>query len=129
MVTRCILVPELRLRNLLKPEDIQTIKEKMIAQLKKIEADIVEYTELTKPISPENAIGRISRMDAINNKSVNEAALRNSKNKQQKLQRALKEIDSPSFGLCRQCGNPIEIEKLLVMPESIRCVTCIKSMR
>ena len=114
---------------MLKPSDIQSIKDKITAQLKKIEADIVEYTELTKPISPENAIGRISRMDAINNKSVNEAALRNTKNKQQKLQRALKEVESPSFGLCRQCGNAIEIEKLLVMPESIRCVACIKSMR
>ena len=44
------------------------IKEKMVAQLKKIEADIVEDTELTKPLSPENAIGRISRKEAINNK-------------------------------------------------------------
>lgn len=114
---------------LLNKEDIKSIRDKITAQLKKIEADIVEYTELTKPISPENAIGRISRMDAINNKSVNEAALRNTKNKQQKLQRALKEIKSPSFGLCRQCGEAIEIEKLLVMPESVRCVSCIKSMR
>lgn len=114
---------------MLKSSDIQLIKNKIASQLKKIEEDLVEYTELTKPISPENAIGRISRMDAINNKSVNEAALRNTKNKQQKLQRALKEVESSSFGLCRQCGNAIEMEKLLVMPESIRCVACIKSMR
>jgi len=37
---------------------------------------IENYKELTKPIAPENAIGRVSRMDAINNKSVNEAALK-----------------------------------------------------
>ena len=43
------------------------------------EQKILEYSELSKPISPENAIGRISRMDAINNKSVVEAALRESK--------------------------------------------------
>ena len=30
---------------------------------------IKEYRELTKPIHPNNAIGRVSRMDAINNKS------------------------------------------------------------
>ena len=39
---------------------------------------IEEYKELSKPIAPENAIGRVSRMDAINNKSVVEAALRES---------------------------------------------------
>ena len=37
--------------------------------------------EATKPISPENNIGRISRMDAINNKSVAEAAMGATKRK------------------------------------------------
>ena len=60
------------------------------SQLKKIEAQVLEkiaitkekiikYTELCKPIPPQNSIGRISRMDAINNKSVTEAALRQAK--------------------------------------------------
>ncbi|HIO59599.1 MAG TPA: TraR/DksA family transcriptional regulator, partial [Flavobacteriales bacterium] len=38
------------------------IKEKM----SNIDLRIVEYRELTKPIPPSVAIGRISRMDAIN---------------------------------------------------------------
>jgi DnaK suppressor protein len=114
---------------LLNPADIESIRTKILAQLKKLEVDIKEYKELTKPISPENAIGRISRMDAINNKSVNEAALHNSKNKLVRLQRSLSELESKSFGLCRQCGEEIELAKLLVMPESIRCVTCVKSAR
>ena len=60
------------------------------SQLKKIEVLVLEkiavtkekikkYTELCKPIPPQNSIGRISRMDAINNKSVTEAALRQAK--------------------------------------------------
>ena len=60
------------------------------SQLKKIEVlvlekiaitkeKIIKYTELCKPIPPQNSIGRISRMDAINNKSVTEAALRQAK--------------------------------------------------
>lgn len=114
---------------MLQPDDIQAIKTKIIAQLEKIAADIKEYTELSKPVSPENAIGRISRMDAINNKSINEAALRNSKSKEQRLKKALKELDTASYGLCRQCGETIEVAKLLIMPESVRCVSCTKGMR
>ena len=60
------------------------------SQLKKIEVlvlekiaitkeKIIKYTELCKPIPPQNSIGRVSRMDAINNKSVTEAALRQAK--------------------------------------------------
>jgi len=33
------------------------------------------FKEMSQPVSPENAIGRISRMDAIQNKSVVESAL------------------------------------------------------
>ena len=56
---------------------INTIKEAILDTEQKIQ----EYSELSKPISPENAIGRISRMDAINNKSVVEASLRESEEK------------------------------------------------
>ena len=41
--------------------------------------EITELIELTKPIAPDCAIGRVSRMDAINNKSINEASLREKK--------------------------------------------------
>lgn len=110
-------------------EQLEQIKTKILKLIAKTEEAIVEYTELTKPISPENAIGRISRMDAINNKSVNEAALRNSRNKLQRIKRCLSELNSESYGLCRQCGQSIEVAKLFVMPESLRCVSCVKGDR
>ncbi len=53
------------------------IKEEIISTTELVK----KYTELTKPISPENAIGRVSRMDAINNKSVNMVALKNAETK------------------------------------------------
>jgi DnaK suppressor protein len=103
----------------------QVIKDK----LTKVKCDILAYEELTKPIGPENAIGRISRMDAINNKSVNEAALRNSRKKRIQLERSLRELPSGRFGVCRQCERAIELEKLLVVPESILCISCVKNAR
>ena len=38
------------------------------------EKTVFKYNELCKPISPDDAIGRVSRMDAINNKSVFDTA-------------------------------------------------------
>ena len=64
----------------------EEIKLKLEAEIKSTKQKINDYTELCKPIAPENAIGRISRMDAINNKSVVEAALREAKKKMQQLQ-------------------------------------------
>lgn len=90
----------------------------------KVEKHIQDLKELTKPIAPENAIGRVSRMDAINNKSVNEAALRTAENKLKSINRAMEIIDDPNFGKCVRCGNDIPPGRLMIMPESTRCVRC-----
>ena len=79
---------------------------------------------LQKPISPENAIGRISRMDAINNKSINDVALRKAELKLSNLKVALSRIDDPDFGICRKCNQVIPIGRLLLMPQVATCVNC-----
>ncbi|MGB1318070.1 MAG: TraR/DksA family transcriptional regulator, partial [Flavobacteriales bacterium] len=68
--------------------------------------------------------GRISRMDAINNKSINDAALRQARNKLDKLQLAHQKCDDPAFGICIKCKGPIPMGRLTLMPESLRCVRC-----
>jgi DnaK suppressor protein len=56
--------------------NINELKQIILDEISKTKLLVKEYEELTKPIAPDVAIGRISRMDAINNKSVTEAALR-----------------------------------------------------
>lgn len=95
-------------------------------EIVKTEAQILEYRELTKPIGPENAIGRISRMDAINNRSVNEAALRQIEQKLKDLHRVLEKAGNKDFGICLKCKKPIPIGRLMIRPESLYCVQCAK---
>ena len=105
-------------------EDKQDIKKRILEELKKTEELILDYKESTKPISPENAIGRVSRMDAINNKSVVQAALRKAEEKFNKLKLVLDKVNDADFGLCMRCGNPIPIGRILLMPQSRNCVRC-----
>ena len=105
-------------------EDKQDIKKRILEELKKTEELILDYKESTKPISPENAIGRVSRMDAINNKSVVEAALRKAEEKLNKLKLVLDKVNDADFGHCMRCGNPIPIGRILLMPQSRNCVRC-----
>ena len=96
------------------------IREKIEVQKK----DITSYKELIKPISPDNAIGRLTRMEAISSKSINEAALSGAKRILSGLESALKMTDDPDFGLCRVCEEPIPFGRLMIMPESDLCVQC-----
>lgn len=99
-------------------------KESIIKSIEETQKDISNLKELTKPIPPENAIGRVSRMDAINNKSVSEAALTNAINKLTLLELVLQKINHEDFGLCVRCKNEIPIQRILLMPQSNRCVHC-----
>lgn len=105
-------------------EERQALKKKITELLESTQIKIEELEELTQPISPENSLGRVSRMDAINNKSVAEAALRTSKQKLSKLKIALSKIEKPEFGICVFCKNDIPAARLMFLPESSRCVRC-----
>ena len=104
-------------------KELETRFDEAIAQTQK---DIAALIDLTKPISPENAIGRISRMDAINNKSVNEASLRKTQAKLINLEKAFKKINNDDFGFCVQCKLPIPLGRIMLMPQSTKCVNCAR---
>ena len=110
----------------------ETDKKNLASQIRQkietVKKDIVSYAALSKPVAPDDAIGRLTRMDAIGNKSINEAALREARNTLAKLERALKMVDRPGFGLCVECEEPIPLARLMIMPETDMCVECAEEM-
>ena len=103
---------------------IDEIQLRLQAEIKSTKQKISDYTELCKPIAPENAIGRVSRMDAINNKSVVEAALREAKQKLQQLLVMQTKTENEDFGICVKCKQEITFRRLLIRPHSKFCVNC-----
>ncbi len=106
--------------------DKHQVEKAIQEEIKKADKEIETLESLTKPISPENSIGRISRMDAINNKGVNDAALSSYKLKRDQLKRALLRIDESGFSKCKNCGNEIPEGRILLKPESEFCVNCAR---
>ncbi len=113
---------------LMNPARRSELKQKILELITKYEHDIIETEKMTQPIKPENSLGRISRMDAINNKSVMEASLRNKISKRNKLKVALAKVDQEGFGSCNHCQKLINPKRLMFMPESTRCINCADRM-
>lgn len=105
-------------------EELKELKEIISERIKETKDEINHLKELTKPVAPDNAIGRLSRMDAINNKTINEASLRENKSKLQKLERAKDNLAGEKLGTCSKCGNDIVFGRLKFMPWTTRCVKC-----
>lgn len=109
----------------MKKNKIKEIEKIISKELNETLISINEYKELTKPISPENSIGRVSRMDAINNKSVMEESLRKLEAKYEKLKFIKTQTQNEDFGMCLKCKNEIPLGRIMIIPESRFCVKCV----
>ena len=105
---------------------MEEVKQKIMEEIEKTKELIKDFKEMTKPIEPDNAYGRLSRMDAIQSKSVNEASLRQAEERLSKLKYAYGKVDSPEFGKCKNCGGSIPLQRILLVPESPYCVKCVR---
>lgn len=108
----------------MKEYELKEIESLIHQEIDKTQISITNLEALTKPIAPENAIGRVSRMDAINNKSVNDAALLKAKQKLKNLQITLSNLHDSDFGICAKCHNSIPIGRIMLVPQSRFCVQC-----
>ena len=95
----------------------------LTTEKEKVLIKIEELKELSMPIEPDCAIGRVSRMDAINNRGISEAALQKAHEKLKKINISLSSINDDNFGNCIHCGEEIAIQRLLLMPGSL-CIKC-----
>jgi DnaK suppressor protein len=102
----------------------QQVKGLLENKQRRLVKQIAELKEMVVPEGLDSAVGRVSRMDAINNRSVNEAALRKKTMQLKSIEAALKDIDNPYFGKCIKCGKTIQKERIMLIPESKVCVEC-----
>ena len=106
--------------------DIQRkiIKDKIIDSIEDIREEVEELKLITGVVAPDRAIGRISRMDAINNRSINKSVQDNAEERLGQLQYALTKADGDKFGICESCGMAINLNRLLSVPEAVNCMDC-----
>jgi DnaK suppressor protein len=116
------------MRGNVETEKRKQLKDHIKNKIEDLKKDIKSYRLNSKPVAPDNAIGRLTRMEAINSKSINEATLNKSEQTLSKMERALKMVDDPDFGLCRECEEPIPFARLMIVPESDLCVQCAEAM-
>jgi len=66
-------------------------------------------------VAPDNALGRLSRMKALNDRAVSEASLNAANTKLSRLETALGKADRPDFGLCANGHIPIPPSRILLI--------------
>lgn len=72
----------------------------------------------------QTRVGRLSRMDALQQQAMASAAEVRRRAELRRLDAALARIDAGDFGVCEQCDEPIARRRLEVDPGATRCIAC-----
>ena len=108
----------------MEPREIEEIREHLLAWQEKLARQLPSLKEAAKPVPPDDALGRLTRLDAIQSQEISKNTLQQVQAQLAKLEFALSRIGSPDFGLCSECDNPIPAARLKAMPGATRCVNC-----
>ncbi|MFP4362349.1 MAG: TraR/DksA family transcriptional regulator [Spirochaetia bacterium] len=105
-------------------EELQEIKGLISDKITELESSIPYLKSETQAIEPSISLGRLTRMEAISEKEVNEYVLAQNEKSLQRLKNALDRIEKGNYGKCVRCGKEIPIGRLRLMPEALICVPC-----
>lgn len=73
----------------------------------------------------QQSVGRLSRMDALQNQAMAQATSRRRSARRQRILAALCRLDEGEFGYCTECGEEIPRGRLALDPTHPTCVTCV----
>ena len=74
----------------------------------------------------QQSVGRLSRMDAIQQQSMDLAREERRRTRLKVVDAALQRITTDDYGYCLVCGDDIPYRRLQSDPAVTRCVDCIK---
>ncbi|MGI3210790.1 TraR/DksA family transcriptional regulator [Roseovarius tibetensis] len=72
----------------------------------------------------QQAVGRLSRMDALQNQAMAKAGHARRQAQRTRLEAALRRMDEGEFGYCEDCGDEIGKGRLDLDPAAMRCISC-----
>ncbi|NIQ95787.1 MAG: TraR/DksA family transcriptional regulator [Desulfuromonadales bacterium] len=110
--------------NELQDDQIEELREDLLALREQLEKLLQSTQESSRPVDLNEPIGRVTRIDAIQQQSMAQAGRRAQELQLSRVKAALAAMASGDYGLCRRCEEPIAYTRLKVSPESPFCVDC-----
>jgi len=105
-------------------ERLQHFRSRLEALRAELEAALSADDEATNPVSPDRAIGRLTRQDAMQAQQMALELRRRNRMRLEQVRRALERIEEGDYGFCTRCEDPISDARLEVRPEAPLCVDC-----
>jgi RNA polymerase-binding transcription factor len=106
-------------------DDSEQVRVALRAHKRRIEQESQAAAEARDPVAlDQQAVGRLSRIDAFQAQQMAEAQERRRKVQLVRIEMALRRLEAGEYGYCVSCGKEIAPRRLEVDPLAERCIDC-----
>ena len=107
--------------------EIEEFRLRLVQEQEDVRQDDTAQAKDRSPVKlDQQAVGRLSRMDAMQQQAMAQAASRRRAGRQSRIIAALKRIEDGEFGYCQDCGEHIGKARLQLDPTIPNCMPCAK---
>jgi DnaK suppressor protein len=94
-------------------------------QLAKLKKSMTVTDESLKTVELDQAaVGRLSRMDSLQNQALAKGLRERENARLNFIQEAIRRLAAGTYGVCIECGGRVAVGRLFVFPESGTCASC-----
>ncbi len=105
--------------------DLKYFEKRLKERIKTIAGEQEQQKNNTAPVELDQArIGRLSRMDALQQQAISKAAARLTNLERQRIQAALVRMQTGEYGYCIICEDEIAEGRLRFDPSVLICISC-----
>ncbi|MGJ8536021.1 MAG: TraR/DksA family transcriptional regulator [Parasphingopyxis sp.] len=106
-------------------DETNDMRARLIALRAQLSGEDAGAAEWRKPVAlDQQSVGRLSRMDAMQQQHMAEAEARRRKSDIARIDAALERIEDGEFGWCLSCGEAIAEKRLEIDPMATQCIAC-----
>jgi len=112
------------------PPDPAAIRSRLLTERAALSETSQSAAESRAPVElDQTAVGRLSRMDAIQGQAMALATERRRADAIRRIDQALARLDAGTYGECVICGEPIAPRRLALDPATATCLDCASGTR
>lgn len=108
--------------------DTDHFRRRLLELCEQLQASQAAGSEAAAPVElDQQRQGRVSRMDALGAQAMSTATRNRREKTLRRTRAALERIEADDYGLCTECGEPIDLRRLEFDPTVELCIGCARS--
>lgn len=105
-------------------EQLERLRELLEQKLEEVRTALVGAQEDARPVGLDLPIGRLTRVDALQQQHMAAARKQRLRTQETQIQQALARVGAGTYGECVRCEEPVGYRRLSVQPEAPLCLRC-----